>query len=191
MDALFRRATLSSVSIALAGAGLFLFSLALSVQLQLPVAARFLPVLESSIFLAALVVQQVRMAMGSYLRAHKQEPLAALSVVEGLLAVPVLTILGRELGALGMILGFTGLTLASLVPAVHIFRTCRARWHVPSLAGASQAAVKIHPQPARAERARPGGSGAPQARAAGIRPSSPSEERGERAERRARRAIQT
>jgi hypothetical protein len=126
MDALFRRATLSSVSIALAGAGLFLFSLALAVQLQLPVAARFLPVLESSIFLAALVLQQVRMAMGSYLRAHKQEPLAALSAVEGLLAVPVLTILGRELGALGMILGFTGLTLATLVPAVHIFRTCRA-----------------------------------------------------------------
>jgi pimeloyl-ACP methyl ester carboxylesterase len=46
-----------------------------------------------------------------------------------------------------------------------------------------------HLQPARAERARPGGSGAPKARTAGVRPSSPSEERGERAERRARRAF--
>jgi O-antigen/teichoic acid export membrane protein len=137
MDALFRRATLSSVLISLLGGGVFLSSLAIAAELQLPVAQRFLPALETSIFLAALVVQQVRMAMGSYLRAHKQEPLAALSVVEALLAVPLLTVLARELGALGMILGFTGLTLATLVPAVHIFRACRARWHVPSLAGAS------------------------------------------------------
>src|SRR3990172_1362831 len=48
----------------------------------------------------------------------------------------------------------------------------------------------MHLQPARAERARPGGSGrCLRCRAAGIRPSSPSEERGERAERRARRAL--
>jgi O-antigen/teichoic acid export membrane protein len=137
MDALFRRATLSSVGIALAGAAGFLALLALAVALKLPISGRFLPVLESAIFLGALVVQQVRMAMGSYLRAHKQEPLAALSVVEGLLALPLLTILGRELGSLGMILGFTGLSLATLVPAVHIFRTCRSRLHVPTLAGAS------------------------------------------------------
>ena len=48
--------------------------------------------------------------MGSYLRAHKQEPLVFLSVLEALVAIPVFTFLGRSFGAIGMVLGFLGLT---------------------------------------------------------------------------------
>jgi O-antigen/teichoic acid export membrane protein len=133
MDALFRRATVSSVLVSASGAALFLSFLGLAREL----ASRFLPTLETSVFLSALVLQQVRFAMGSYLRAHKAEPFVALSVLEGLAAVPLLTLLGRDFGALGMILGFLLLTTATLFPAFHIFRRCRRVWHVQQFAEAS------------------------------------------------------
>jgi O-antigen/teichoic acid export membrane protein len=133
MDALFRRATVSSVLVSASGAALFLSFLGLAREL----ASRFLPTLETSVFLSALVLQQVRFAMGSYLRAHKAEPFVALSVLEGLAAVPLLTLLGRDFGALGMILGFLAITTITLVPAFHIFERCRRSWHAQRLAEAS------------------------------------------------------
>jgi len=137
MDALFRRATVTSVLVSVAGAALFLSLLALARKLDLELARRFLPTLETSLFLSALVLQQVRFAMGSYLRAHKAEPFVALSVLEALAAVPFLTLLGRHFGALGMIGGFLLLTTATLFPAVHIFRRCRRVFHVQRFAEAT------------------------------------------------------
>jgi len=129
MDALFRRATTSSVLVSAVGAGLFLLFLSLSRE----IASRFLPVSESALFLSALVLQQVRLAMGSYLRAHKAEPFVLLSVFEGIVAVPLLTVLGKDFGSPGMILGFLALTTATLAPAFHIFQRRRRQWHVPQL----------------------------------------------------------
>jgi hypothetical protein len=137
MDALFWRAACSSVLVSAAGAALFLFALALARALGFELASRVLPPLECALFLGALALQQLRYAMGSYLRAHKAEPFVLLSVLEGLSAVPLLTVLGRSFGALGMILGFLGLTTATLAPAFHIFQRCRRSWHVPRLAQAS------------------------------------------------------
>jgi O-antigen/teichoic acid export membrane protein len=137
MDALFRRATVSSVLVSAAGAALFLSLLVFARRLDLELASRFLPTLETSLFLAALVLQQVRFAMGSYLRAHKAEPFVLLSVVEGLAAVPLLTVLGRDFGALGIILGFLALTTVTLFPAFRIFTSFRRAWRVPRLAQAS------------------------------------------------------
>jgi O-antigen/teichoic acid export membrane protein len=137
MDALFRRATLTSILLSAFGAALFLALLTLTGGLELEIASRFLPPIESSLFLAALVLQQARFAMGSYLRAHKAEPFVLLSLVEGLVAVPLLTLLGKDFGSPGMILGFFGLTTLTLVPAFRIFAACRRSWHFPGLAGAS------------------------------------------------------
>jgi len=137
MDALFRRATVSSVLVSAAGALLFLSFLVFVRGFDLELRERFLPALETSLFLSALVLQQVRFSMGSYLRAHKAEPFALLSVLEGIAAVPLLTLLGRDFGALGMILGFFGLTTLTLFPALHIFIRCRRTWHMPRLAEAS------------------------------------------------------
>jgi O-antigen/teichoic acid export membrane protein len=133
MDALFRRATLSSIAVSSAGACLFLGALVLARVHGVALASRFLPTLETSLLLAAFVLQQVRFAMGSYLRAHKAEPFLALSVVEGLVAVPLFVLLGRSHGVLGMIAGFFALTSATLVPAISIFERCRAFWHRPLL----------------------------------------------------------
>ncbi|HJS75305.1 MAG TPA: hypothetical protein VJ921_13530 [Vicinamibacteria bacterium] len=129
MDSLFRRATASSVLVSGAGASIFLSALALARALDLSIASRFLPILDAALFLGALVLQQLRFAMGSYLRAHKAEPFAPVAVVEALVAVPLLTLAARELGARGMILAFLVLTTATLLPAFHIFERCRRTWH--------------------------------------------------------------
>lgn len=131
MDSLFRRATLSSLGLAAAGALAFLLGLVAARKLDLAIAARFLPPFEAALFLAAIVLQQLRFAMGSYLRAHKEEPFVFLAAVEGLLALVFLTVLGRSFGSLGMVSGFLGLTLLTLVPAVAIFERSRSLWHRP------------------------------------------------------------
>ncbi len=136
MDALFRRTTAASVLVSGAGASLFLAVLALARALELSIASRFLPILDTAILLCALVLQQVRFAMGSYLRAHKTEPFAPLAVIEALAAVPLLTLAAREFGARGMIVAFFALTTVTLFPAFHIFRQCRRTWHLPQFAGA-------------------------------------------------------
>ncbi len=170
MDALFRRATASSVLVAGAGAALFLASLALARALELPIASRFLPTFETGLFLAALVLQQVRFAMGSYLRAHKAEPLAPLAVAEAVAAVPLLTLAAREFGARGMIVGFLALTTVTLLPAVRIFFRCRRSWHYRK---ASEWQAPGPEGPSLAEES-------PQPRAVGVGP--------HRIDRRARRA---
>ena len=129
MDSLFRRATVSSLALACTGAAVFFAGLLVTRKLGLDIATRFLPPLETALLLAAIVLQQLRFAMGSYLRAHKQEPLVLLSVLEALVAIPVFTFLGSCFGAIGMVLGFLGLTTLTLVPAIFTFEHCRNLWH--------------------------------------------------------------
>jgi hypothetical protein len=129
MDALFRRAALSSLALATFGALSFLLGIVAARALHLAIASRFLPPFEAALFLVAVVIQQLRFAMGSYLRAHKEEPFVVLAVFEGVLAIFCLTILGRSYGSLEMVSGFLGLTSVTLVPAVAIFGRCRSLWH--------------------------------------------------------------
>jgi len=129
MDTLFRQATVSSLAVASVGAAIFFTGLLVTRGLGLEIATRFLPPVETALLLAAIVLQQLRFAMGSYLRAHKEEPLVLLSVLEALVAIPVFTLLGRSFGAIGMVLGFLGLTTLTLVPAVFTFEHCRNLWH--------------------------------------------------------------
>jgi hypothetical protein len=129
MDALFRRATLSSLALAGAGALALWLGLLFARTLDLPIAARFLPPFEVALFLLAVVLQQLRFAMGSYLRAHKAEPFVYLAACEGVAAVVVLTLLGRSYGSLGMVSGFLGLTLLTLLPVIAIFERSRTLWH--------------------------------------------------------------
>lgn len=136
MDGIFRRATLSAVGVSAAGAAVFLIGLGLTRNAELRLASRFLPLLETALLLGATVLQQLRYAMGSYLRAHKAEPFVFLSLAEGVTAIPLFTLLGRDFGALGMMLGFLGLTTATLVPAFRIFARCRNAWHQPRFAEA-------------------------------------------------------
>lgn len=128
MDRLFQRVTLSSMLAAGIGAvGIWITLYGLT-QSDLELARRFLSPFETGVLLIAAFVQQLRYAMGAYLRAHKEEPFLQISLIEGGCAVIGLFLLGRSFGALGMALGFLAITLVMIVPAVMIFQRKRRRW---------------------------------------------------------------
>ncbi|HSF19548.1 MAG TPA: hypothetical protein VLK65_28755 [Vicinamibacteria bacterium] len=132
MDEEFRRAATRSMVFSTLGA----VSFCGAIWTLSPVAERFLPLHESAILLAASVLQQIRLAMGSYLRAHKKEPFTALYVAEGVLALGVLAPLGAHFGSMGMVLAFLAITVVMLLPAIWIFGHCRSQWHATRLAEA-------------------------------------------------------
>lgn len=131
LDRLFRRCLSLAVMAAGLG-GLAIWSTLYLLRLWgAPLAERFLSPLETGLLLSAVVLHQIRHAMGSYLRAHKREPYLVLSIVEGVGAAVGLSLLGRWFGALGMAAGFLVLTAAVMVPALAIFERCRRTWHRP------------------------------------------------------------
>lgn len=127
MDAVFRRAATASFVTAGTGSVGFLTILAGLAWLKSPLADRFLAPFETGLLLLAIVAQQIRYAMGSYLRAHKAEPFFILSLIEGVWAATGLVLAGRAFGARGMCAGFLTITLALLPPAAVIFRRHRGR----------------------------------------------------------------
>lgn len=131
MDALFRRVTLGSLAIVSGGAVVFCGGVAALELFGSDLAGRFLSPVVSSLFLGAIVLQQLRFALASYLRAHKKEPLVLVAIVEGAAALVVLTGLGKLYGSLGMIAGFFALSTVTLVLTLVIFQRCRGAWHTP------------------------------------------------------------
>ena len=144
LDDVFWRATLISLLVVTLGAGGYWMALYAGRFFGIPLAFRFLPPLETGLLLLAVILQQLRFAFGSYLRAHKKEPFLILSVIEAGTAVVFLSLLGRHYGALGMTGGFLALVVLTLIPGFVIFKRCRAAWHSPNpLGGESLAAESV------------------------------------------------
>jgi O-antigen/teichoic acid export membrane protein len=129
LNAIFVRATGTALVVSTAGSLVFFIGLLGAGELDAEISNRFLPPRQTAWLLAAVVLQQLRYAMGSYLRAHKKEPFAYLATAEALIAVPLFVALAVQFGTYGMVVGFFALTTASLVPAVAIFEHCRTLWH--------------------------------------------------------------
>ncbi len=71
-----------------------------------PLRLRVLPPVTLALLLGATVVTHVIFSEAVYLRAHKQEPFLGMSLLWGLLAGGASVILGRQYGAMGMMLGY-------------------------------------------------------------------------------------
>jgi O-antigen/teichoic acid export membrane protein len=70
--------------------------------------------------------------MSVYLRAHKKEPLVALSLISGALTAIAVVILGKHYSADGVALGYL-IVMATVTPFVAlIWRQRRAEWHGPA-----------------------------------------------------------
>lgn len=144
LDDVFWRATLISLLMVTLGAGGYWMALYGGRSFGIPLAFRFLPPLETGLLLCGVILQQLRFALGSYLRAHKKEPFLMLSVIEGGTAVVFLSLLGKHYSALGMTAGFLALVVLTLIPGFVIFKRCRAAWHSPNpLGGESLAAESV------------------------------------------------
>ncbi len=130
LDRLSLRVGVVSVATCLLGAITVLLGLALLDALDHPLSERLLPIRSASLFLAATVILQITIPQAVYLRAHKREPFLTLSVVGGGLIGLSTVVLGYHWSALGMGVGYLGVTVFVSLPwATMVFFRCRRLWH--------------------------------------------------------------
>jgi len=129
LDRLFWRLTAIVAVVASAGAGaLWVLTWGLG-ALRHPLAARILPPLPAGLFLAGIVGTAVSLPFSVYLRAHKKEPLLAVSVASGAFICVSNLVLGKRFGATGMAAGYLAVNLAAFPVILLIWRRCRKSWH--------------------------------------------------------------
>lgn len=129
LDREFWRVTAAVVTVTVVGAlGIWGLVYFLSV-LNHPFARRMLTPAATGYLLLATILVAASMPMAAYLRAHKQEPLLALSVISGLLNGIAIVVLGRYYSAEGVTIGYLVVS-ALVVPFVAlIWRRRRKEWH--------------------------------------------------------------
>lgn len=129
LDKLFHRTLIACLSLLVTGSIAFMVGLFFLHAHYPDLAARFLPPMPTVFLLGATLLQQVRIAMGTYLRAHKKEPLLVISIVEAALTLAILFPLGKLYGATGIAIGFFAVSALVYFPAYRIFLRCRNEWH--------------------------------------------------------------
>lgn len=129
LDRMFWRITAAVVAVTALGA-LGIWSMVYFLgTLHHPFAGRLLSPGATGYLLLATILLAASLPMSTYLRAHKREPLLALSVISGLLNGTVVVVLGKYYSAEGMTIGYLVVT-AALIPSVAlIWRRRRAEWH--------------------------------------------------------------
>jgi len=129
LDRVFWRTTKIFIGVAIIGAILAWFVIYILNQLRHPLAARFLPLLSSGLFILAQFVMVISTPFAIYLRVHKKEPLLFVSVISGISIGLSTFILGKHYSALGMAWGYL-INILILIPIVFIiWHRCRIEWH--------------------------------------------------------------
>lgn len=132
MDRLFWRLTVIVTGIAMMGAAmvwLLVFALNYSEHFY---ADRLLAPLPTGLFLMAFVINAASCPMSTYLRAHKKEPLAFVSVLFGVMVGFFTWLLGKHYAALGMATGFLMTSAIIFIMITSIWCRCRKNWHTES-----------------------------------------------------------
>jgi hypothetical protein len=130
LDRMAVRSGMACVGVAALGA-VGLESLVLAMHaIGFPLVNRILSPLPTGLFLAGQVLMQLAGVQSVYLRAHRREPLAALSATAALLVVGTTCYLGKAYGAVGAAASYCGVTLLFILPVgTAILIRCRRLWH--------------------------------------------------------------
>ena len=94
-----------------------------------PFAARLLPPLPIALLLLGIVVANALSPTSVYLRAHKKEPYALLSISLGVMIGLSSFILGKQFSAIGVAVAYLGSNLILFPWGLAIFYRCRREWH--------------------------------------------------------------
>ncbi len=131
LDRIFFRTLVQSSALLLCGAIVLLAALALA-EIYLPhVSARVLPLPLFAILLLTVCLNHIVFSEAVYLRAHKQEPFLAVSILVGVLTAASTIFTGRHWGTSGVTIGYfftSGVVGVALGTA--IFMTKRREWHL-------------------------------------------------------------
>ncbi|MCW3093068.1 MAG: hypothetical protein JWP81_4137 [Ferruginibacter sp.] len=130
LDILFNK-TLKQSSLICGGCLILLILIVFSLQtLKLPIGNRILPILPFTLLCIATFSNQLVLAMATYLRCHKQEPLVMPYLVLGLLTATSTILLGKFYGLNGIVWGYSLLIVfISLTWSAYIFIAKKKLWH--------------------------------------------------------------
>jgi O-antigen/teichoic acid export membrane protein len=130
LDELFARSLRASLLIAALGALGVVAMLTMFDAILPQYVTRFLPLLPMGLLVIYRVTNVGITGMALYLRAHKQEPLMGVSLVNAILSGLAIWLLGKTFGPTGAIAGSLAATLFWSLPSCYlIFRRCRIEWH--------------------------------------------------------------
>jgi O-antigen/teichoic acid export membrane protein len=97
---------------------------------DLPLAQRFLSPAPLIMLCAVTFINQLIFSWATYLRSHKQEPYLINSIVGGILCALSTVFLGRYFGLMGIVGGYTFLTIFLGLPwSYYTFRVKKQQWH--------------------------------------------------------------
>ena len=134
LDRVFFRLLWISLGMILAGASAFCAALVTLPQLPFPIAQkisdRLLPPETVAIFCAGLAGLHVLRSLGTYLLAHKRDPLLLVALGSCSLTALLVWLTGREGGAFSMAVSYAGVVLVVNLPfTLVVWRRCRRSWH--------------------------------------------------------------
>lgn len=129
LDSIFWRTTKIVITMTILMAIVIFIAMVLLSWLNHPLISRLLTPLSFSLFLLAQVISVTFYPFSLYLRAHKREPLLAISVAQGILVAAFTILLGKYYSATGIATGYLIVNMA-LVPLVGvIWYRCKSEWH--------------------------------------------------------------
>jgi hypothetical protein len=129
LEKTFFRILLQSTTVVTIGAVVGWSAIAL-IQMTHPLGERFLPAGQMALLLASVVIQNIIYGFATYLRAHKQEPLLAVSIVAALLQGTATWFLGSRYSSLGATGGYIFVSLFFSLPATYfVWRRFNSAYH--------------------------------------------------------------
>lgn len=132
LDRYWFRCSFISVIVMVAGALAFWLLIYEMNLMQIPFAQRLLSPLPVGAFLFAFVFMQISQCLTAYLRAHKQEPILAMSVTISIVVGMTVWLLGSRFGPIGAATSYMVAMLIGVVWEIPIWLKCRRIWHEES-----------------------------------------------------------
>ena len=129
LDREFFRATRRSVAVTMLGAGAVWGGVYLVHALALPFSQRILSPLPAGFLALSVVAMSAPVAQSIYLRAHKREPLTALSLIQALLTAVLAAVCGQRYGVIGMSASYFAVTAVMAPGVTLLWSRCRKEWH--------------------------------------------------------------
>jgi hypothetical protein len=131
LDRTFFRSLIRATAVQLLGYACFLSIAFYLNDRHFAVATRLLDIKGLILFSLATLCNFFWSAFALYLRAHKREPYMVLSITSGLVTSASAAVMGKAFGPDGMAWAFFIVSaVLNLAVGIHIFRTCRAQWHL-------------------------------------------------------------
>lgn len=129
LDALWRRATVISVTVVFMGAIMLSAAIIGLNAMNSGFARRLLDPFSASFYLLAAVILQFMQSIAMYLRAHKREPIMVASVTASLATGLLVWILGKRWGPAGAGAGYLCVLIIAAFWLWRIMKRCRREWH--------------------------------------------------------------